>query len=86
MVSSASTTGAQQSFDEAKSEYFSRVNAMGLKTPRMIGFGISNPQTLQTALRHADGAIVGSKFVSLLGETLDADKAVTRLYKELGIV
>ena len=38
------------------------------------------------ALRHADGAIVGSKFVSLLGETLDADKAVTRLYKELGVV
>ena len=86
MVSSASTTGAQLSFDEAKSEYFSRVNAMGLKTPRMIGFGISNPQTLQMALRHADGAIVGSKFVSLLGETLDADKAVTRLYKELGVV
>ena len=28
MVSSASTTGAQKSFDEAKQEYFQRINAM----------------------------------------------------------
>ena len=40
MVSSAAITGAQKSFDEQKQEYFRRINAMQLRNPRMIGFGI----------------------------------------------
>lgn len=47
MVSSASTTGTQQSFGDAKIAYFNRINNMHLKHPRMIGFGISNKQTLE---------------------------------------
>ncbi len=69
MVSSASITGAQKSFDERKQEYFRRIDAMGLKHPRMIGFGISNRQTLEAAQAHAAGTIIGSKFVTLLEET-----------------
>lgn len=42
MVSSAATTGAQKEFDAKKQAYFSRVNHMQLRNPRMIGFGISN--------------------------------------------
>ena len=38
MVSSASITGTQKSFDEQKQEYFRRINAMNLRNPRMIGF------------------------------------------------
>ncbi len=68
MVSSAATTGAQQSFDEQKQAYFRRINAMHLRNPRMIGFGISNRQTLQSAQQNAAGAIIGSKFVTLLKE------------------
>ena len=49
MVSSASITGAQKSFDDAKQAYFRRINDMNLKNPRMIGFGISNKQTLESA-------------------------------------
>ena len=83
MVSSASTTGAQQSFDEAKQQYFQHINAMNLRNPRMIGFGISNKQTLESAQQNAAGAIIGSKFVTLLNETRDADKAMDELYKAL---
>lgn len=83
MVSSAATTGAQQSFDDAKVAYFERINAMNLHNPRMIGFGISNRQTLDSAQRNAAGAIIGSKFVTLLSETRDADKAMDRLYDSL---
>lgn len=83
MVSSASITGAQQSFDDAKQAYFRRVNALQLKNPRMIGFGISNKQTLQSAWDNAAGAIIGSKFVTLLNETHDADKAMDLLYEAL---
>ena len=69
MVSSAAITGAQKSFDEQKQEYFRRINAMNLRNPRMIGFGISNAQTLKAAQDNAAGAIIGSKFVTLLSES-----------------
>ena len=81
MVSSAATTGAQKEFDKSKQAYFSRINGMGLRNPRMIGFGISNKQTLHSSLANASGAIIGSKFVSLLDQTGNAQKA-TEMLKE----
>lgn len=83
MVSSAATTGAQQLFDERKQDYFRRINAMGLRNPRMIGFGISNRQTFESAQANAAGAIIGSKFVSLLNESADADEALDKLFDAL---
>ena len=83
MVSSAAITGAQKSFDEAKQEYFRRINAMHLNNPRMIGFGISNKQTLESAQTNAAGAIIGSRFVTLLDEHKDADKALDILFDDL---
>ena len=83
MVSSAATTGAQSSFDEQKQAYFRRINAMNLRNPRMIGFGISNKQTLQSAQANAAGAIIGSKFVNLLDQEKDADRALDRLFEAL---
>ena len=83
MVSSASITGAQQSFDERKQEYFRRIDAMNLKHPRMIGFGISNKQTLESAQAHAAGAIIGSKFVTLLEQSVSPDEALDKLFAAL---
>ena len=83
MVSSAAITGAQKSFDEAKQEYFRRINGMNLRNPRMIGFGISNKQTLEAAQQNAAGAIIGSKFVTLLNESKDADEALDKLFEAL---
>ncbi len=83
MVSSASVTGAQQSFDERKQAYFSRINGMHLKNPRMIGFGISNRQTLTAAQENSAGAIIGSKFVTLLNERRNADEALDGLFNAL---
>ena len=83
MVSSAAITGAQKSFDEAKQEYFRRINGMNLRNPRMIGFGISNKQTREAAQQNAAGAIIGSKFVTLLNESKDADEALDKLFEAL---
>ena len=84
MVSSAATTGAQKSFDEQKQRYFNKVHAMHLKNPTMIGFGISNKQTFESACANANGAIIGSKFVQLLDEENgNADKAAERLFAAL---
>ena len=83
MVSSAAITGAQKSFDDAKQEYFRRINGMNLRNPRMIGFGISNKQTLEAAQQNAAGAIIGSKFVTLLNESDNADEALDKLFDAL---
>ena len=83
MVSSAATTGAQKEFDQRKQEYFNHVNNMRLKHPRMIGFGISNRQTLESAQKNAAGCIIGSKFVQLLEEYGDAEGAFDALKEAL---
>lgn len=83
MVSSAATTGAQKEFDAMKQAYFQRINGMNLRNPRMIGFGISNRQTLQSAQQNAAGAIIGSKFVTLLDQTGNAQEAIEQLYTAL---
>ena len=49
----------------------------------MIGFGISNKQTLESAQANAAGAIIGSKFVTLLKESQNADEALDKLFKAL---
>lgn len=85
MVSSASVTGAQQSFNGKKIAYFNHINNMHLRNPRMIGFGISNKQTLESAQQNAAGAIIGSKFVTLLNETKDPDKALDELMECLSL-
>ena len=79
MVSSAATTGAQKSFDAQKLAYFRKIDAMQLKNPRLIGFGISNRETLEAAWANAQGAIIGSKFITLLKTAPDIAGAVAQL-------
>lgn len=83
MVSSAATTGAQRSFDEQKRAYFQRIQAMNLRNPRLIGFGISNKSTFDMATAYAQGAIVGSRFVQLLKEKATIEESVAALKNSL---
>ncbi len=82
MVSSAAVTGTQQSFD-SRIAYFNRINAMGLKNPRLIGFGVSNKATLEMVNQHASGAIIGSAFIKTLGEQHQIGTAVEVLLDNL---
>lgn len=86
MVSSASTTGAQKDFDAQKQAYFSKVASLGLRIPRMVGFGISNKATFEAACAHASGGIIGSRFVTLLDQHGgDADAAIKQLKGDIGL-
>jgi tryptophan synthase alpha chain len=82
MVSSAATTGTQTSFDN-KVDYFNRINAMNLKNPRLIGFGISNKSTREMVCKYSSGAIIGSAFIKALEETQDVEKGVKLLLGNL---
>ncbi len=68
MVSSASVTGSQSTFGNTESEYFQRIASMNLKSPQIVGFGISNSKTFQQATQAAKGAIIGSAFIKHLNE------------------
>lgn len=84
MVSAASTTGARDSFGPDQIAYFSRIDALGLRHHRLIGFGISNEQTYGDACRHSSGAIIGSQFIKLLRKEPSAEAAVDALLGRIG--
>lgn len=85
MVSSASTTGTKDRFNEEQKAYFRHIAGLGLSHRRLIGFGISNPVTFNDACSHSSGAIIGSFFIKCLEATSgDAKAAVSRLLSAIG--
>ena len=66
MVSSYSVTGAKASFDKYQIEYFKRIKKLNLSNPLLIGFGISNKKTFQTACQNSNGAIIGSAYIKYI--------------------
>lgn len=67
LVAAASTTGARNSIGIQQESYFQRLKDLDLPLPGLIGFGISNRETFQTACKYARGAIIGSAFIKALG-------------------
>ncbi len=66
MVSSASVTGSSSGFGKTQTDYFERIAEMNLKNPQIVGFGIKDAKTFQTATKNANGAIIGSAFIKHL--------------------
>lgn len=55
--------------------YFERIKALQLKTPQLIGFGISDRNTFLTACQYANGAIIGSAFIKHLKDKPVVEKS-----------
>jgi tryptophan synthase alpha chain len=67
LLSSSSITGGNLQLTDSIEGYYNRVKAMNLNNPAIIGFGISDHASFSKACQYANGAIVGSAFVKLLG-------------------
>lgn len=80
LLSSAATTGKNLDVSDHARAYFSRMKAMNLKNPLMIGFGISDKQTFDSANQYAAGAIIGSAFVKNLNKD-DVEGSVARFLR-----
>ena len=63
MVSSSSITGGKNNFTKENIDYFKRIMNLKLKSPKIIGFGISNREIFLTANNYANGCIIGSAFI-----------------------
>jgi tryptophan synthase alpha chain len=83
MVSSSSVTGISGNFTNDQLLYFKRVNEMNLNNPRLIGFGISNHETFLNSGKYANGGIIGSAFVNVLGKEGDIIKNINQFVKEI---
>jgi len=83
MVSTASTTGSCDSFDEKQTAYFKRIATMQLKSPQIVGFGISNNKTFTQAIQYTKGAIIGSAFITQL--TKENTKGIKTFIKKIRI-
>ncbi|WP_373514687.1 tryptophan synthase subunit alpha [Persicitalea sp.] len=70
-VSSASVTGSQSGVSDNMEAYFDRIDAMQLRNPRLIGFGIKDNATFEKACNYAQGAIIGSAFIRVLQGSQD---------------
>ena len=68
LLSSSSITGGSLQLTHSIEDYYKRIKGMDLKNPTIIGFGITDSNSFKKACEYANGAIVGSKFVKLLGE------------------
>ena len=66
VVSSFAITGSKSDIQQNQIDYFKKIEAMKLNTPKLIGFGISNFKTFNTACNYANGAIIGSSFIKTL--------------------
>lgn len=83
MVSSASVTGAKKGLSEEQLAYFDRVNQLNLDNPALIGFGIGDNASYKETCKYADGAIIGSAFVKLLGESGDLHQNIQSFIKSI---
>ncbi|MEM9546618.1 MAG: tryptophan synthase subunit alpha [Bacteroidota bacterium] len=71
VVSQSSITGKKGEISAEQKAYFERIEAMELKSPRLIGFGIHDNSSFETACQFSDGAIVGSAFIRALADSED---------------
>ncbi|MHA8074388.1 tryptophan synthase subunit alpha [Aquirufa sp. HETE-40SA] len=83
MVSSASTTGAKTGISADQEVYFSRIAAMNLQNPRLIGFGISDHDSFVKASKNASGAIIGSAFVKMIAQAKDLSAEIVAFVQSI---
>jgi len=77
VVSKSSITGSAADISDQQQAYFERIESLELKSPRLIGFGIHDKQTYQTACDNAHGAIIGSAFIRALDKEGTIEDKVT---------
>jgi tryptophan synthase alpha chain len=71
-VSSSSTTGNNKAIADQEM-YFKKLQGMKLKNPILVGFGIKDKSTFQSACQYTNGAIIGSAYIKALEDTSDID-------------
>ncbi|BFG69361.1 tryptophan synthase subunit alpha [Sediminibacterium sp. KACHI17] len=81
-VSSSATTGNEKDFDQV-TVYLQRLQAMQLRNPVLVGFGIKDKATFDAACQYANGAIIGSAYIKALAQPGDIQSLTTEFLKQV---
>lgn len=79
-VSSSSITGSDKDFGAVEA-YLQRLESMELRNPILVGFGIKDKETFDTASKYTAGAIIGSAYIKALEKSKDI-KSGTKAFLE----
>jgi tryptophan synthase alpha chain len=74
-VSSSATTGKDKDFNSVE-KYLEQLQSMQLKNPVLVGFGIKDRNTFESACKYANGAIIGTAFIKALEGTTNIEATV----------
>ena len=74
VVSSSSTTGNKKDFSEVE-KYLQRLKCMQLKNPLIVGFGIKDKSSFQSACKYANGAVIGTAYIKAIEHTENIQEA-----------
>ena len=66
-VSSSATTGKDTDFNKV-AEYLQKLQALSLKNPLLVGFGIKDKASFEAVNKYAQGAIIGSAYIKALSK------------------
>lgn len=81
-VSSSATTGGDTNFHTVE-KYLERLKSYQLKNPILVGFGIKDKQTFQSACKYANGAIIGSAFIKTLENQNDIETTTKKFLNQI---
>jgi len=81
-VSSSSTTGKDKNLTNVNM-YLKKLRNLSLKNPVVVGFGIKDKQTFETACENANGAIIGTAFIRALEKAGNIEEATKSFLKSI---
>ena len=81
-VSSSATTGKDKDF-AAVEKYLQRLQSMQLKNPVLVGFGIKDKATFESACKYANGAIIGSAYIKMLEQANNIEEVTKDFLKKI---
>lgn len=81
-VSSSSTTGKEKDFSVSE-KYLQKLQAMNLTNPVLVGFGIKDKQTFETACKYTNGAIIGTAYIKALENESDVKEATKQFLDKI---
>ncbi|WP_185865186.1 tryptophan synthase subunit alpha [Blattabacterium cuenoti] len=66
LVSSNSTTGKVNDFDNKQISFFKKIQKLPINIPKLIGFGIKDKNSFYLSCKYANGGIIGSSFIEAI--------------------
>jgi tryptophan synthase alpha chain len=81
-VSSSSTTGGTINM-QAMEAYLKRLQQLKLKNPVLVGFGIKDRQSFETACKYTQGAIIATAYIKALEKSSNLRETTQQFLQEV---